>query len=98
MSSNTKNTERSRIKIDILARIETYLDKIARGFDRKSYNAPSNIITYTVPVPKEWINVGFVPRPTTRFGRFMYHMAHGIAMGYPFHRVVAFSLINTKPK
>lgn len=39
-----------------------------------------------------WLRVGYIPKPRTRFGWFVYNMAHGIAMRYPLWNVVKFSL------
>ena len=88
----------TKSKMRIAERIEVYLDKVARGFDRKRMNAPKDIFIQVKEIPEEWIYVGMIPRPKTRLQRFLYHMIHGLAMGYPFHRVIAFSLIHTKPK
>ena len=59
-------------------------------------NPPRDVIMHLKNAPDEWLFVGFIPKPKTRLGWFMYHMIHGLAMGYPFHRVLAFSLITTK--
>ncbi|MEM7534564.1 MAG: hypothetical protein AAF639_20455 [Chloroflexota bacterium] len=92
------NNQKSKFNLGIASKIEAYLKSIAGGFDRKSYNPPDDIVVYVRNVPHEWIDIGFVPRPTTRLGLFTLHMIHGLAMRYPFHRVLAFSLINTRPK
>lgn len=44
-----------------------------------------------------WIPVGYIPKPKSRLGWFMYHLVHGLAMKYPFHKVVYFSITNTNP-
>ena len=43
-----------------------------------------------------WLHVGFVPRPTTRFGWFLHHLVHGIAMRYPFWKVIGFALFESE--
>lgn len=45
-----------------------------------------------------WIPVGYIPSPNTRMGWFFYHMVHGLAMRYPFHKVFYYSLTNTYRK
>ena len=90
--------QKSRFGLGISSKIEAYLKSVANGFDRKSYNPPDDIVVYVRNVPHEWVDIGFVPRPTTRLGLFTLHMIHGLAMRYPFHRVLAFSLINSRPK
>ena len=86
------------IDLNIMGRIETYLRKVARDFDRKSYNSPPDLFIYNAKIPDEWLCVGAIPTPKTRLGWFTYHMIHGLAMRYPLRSVIAFSLINTKPK
>ncbi|MEM7538300.1 MAG: hypothetical protein AAF639_39395 [Chloroflexota bacterium] len=96
MSSNTNTVKKNYFDFNIAGRIEAYLNDVARGFDRKSYNPPRDIIMYIKDVPHGWVDVGMIPEPKTRLGWFMYHFIHGWAMGYPLHRVLAFSLIHTK--
>lgn len=31
---------------------------------------------------ERWLPVGYIPRPTTRIGWFVYHVVHGLAMRY----------------
>lgn len=46
----------------------------------------------------DWLPVGFIPRPHTRLAWFAYHVAHGIAMKYPLHKVLGYAFFNTKPE
>ncbi len=39
-----------------------------------------------------WLRVGYIPKPSTRLGWFLYNIVHGLAMRYPFWQVVKFSL------
>ena len=45
----------------------------------------------------DWQPVGFIPRPTTRLGWFVYHVVHGLWMRYPLHKVLGYALANTQP-
>jgi hypothetical protein len=45
----------------------------------------------------EWLPVGYIPRPSTRFGWFVYHVVHGLWMHYPPHKVFGYALANTEP-
>ncbi|MEM7533322.1 MAG: hypothetical protein AAF639_14160, partial [Chloroflexota bacterium] len=54
--------------LNIAGRIETYLRKVARDFDAKSYNAPVGLVTYSTDIPDEWLCVGAIPTPKTRLG------------------------------
>jgi hypothetical protein len=78
-------------------RIEQYLEKVARDFDRKSLNPPRELCIHPPDIPDEWISVGYIPTPKTRLGWFTYHMIHGLAMRYPLRSVIAFSLLHTNP-
>jgi len=69
------------------------LKRIANGFDRESYNSPAGYYIITPDLPDEWISIGLVPKPKTQLGWFVYHMVHGLMMRYPFHRVLAFSIL-----
>lgn len=42
-----------------------------------------------------WIHVGYIPLPTTWLGWFLYHLAHGIAMRYPLHKVIGYALFES---
>ena len=44
-----------------------------------------------------WLPVGYIPRRTTRFGWFVYHVVHGLWMRYPWWKVVIFALMWTNP-
>jgi len=44
----------------------------------------------------DWIGVGYIPKPKTRFGWFLYHFIHGIAMGYRFLPVLLFSITEAR--
>lgn len=46
----------------------------------------------------DWQPVGYIPSPRTRFGWFVYHLIHGLAMRYPWWKVIGFALANTKPE
>ena len=78
-------------------RIEEYLERVARDFDRKALNPPREICIDWVEIPEKWISVGYIPKPHTRLGWFTYHLIHGLAMRYPLRSVIAFSLLHTKP-
>lgn len=41
---------------------------------------------------ERWLHVGYVPTPRTRLGWFVHHVAHGLAMRYPWHKVLLWSL------
>ncbi|HMN30828.1 MAG TPA: hypothetical protein PKE45_21925 [Caldilineaceae bacterium] len=41
---------------------------------------------------EQWLPVGYIPTPRTRLGWFLYHLAHGLAMRYPFHKVIGYSV------
>ena len=96
MSLNVSRFKKIEFNLNLSNHIKAYLKKVASGFDRKSYNPPLELAHVTPNLPDEWIEVGLVPKPTTRFGWFKYHLFHGLLMGYPVHRVIAFSLIHTK--
>ena len=74
-------------------RVELFLHRIARDFDTDMYNPPMHLRHVTPDLPKEWLEVGLIPRPTTKLGWFVHHMAHGLAMRYPLRSVIAFSLM-----
>ena len=38
-----------------------------------------------------WLRTGYIPTPQTKLGWFVYHVIHGLAMRYPFHKVLFFS-------
>lgn len=78
-------------------RIERYLERVARDFDRKAMNPPRELNIEWVEVPDEWLGVGYIPTPRTRLGWFTYHLIHGLAMRYPLRSVIAFSLLHTNP-
>ncbi|MEM7534030.1 MAG: hypothetical protein AAF639_17740 [Chloroflexota bacterium] len=78
-------------KIDINA----YLTHVSRDFDRKAMNPPAELTTFTPKTHDDWVFVGYLPKPKSRIGWFVYHMMHGLAMGYPLRSVIAFSLLNT---
>jgi len=42
-----------------------------------------------------WIEVGYIPTPSTRIGWFVYHFVHGLAMRYRFLPVLIFSIRNS---
>jgi hypothetical protein len=46
---------------------------------------------------EDWQPVGYIPRPKTRPGWFMYHLIHGLVMRYPWWKVLGFAFANTKP-
>ena len=56
----------------------------AQGEDGKMY------IEYIIY--DEWFRVGYIPRPITRLGWFVYHFIHGLAMRYRFLPVFVFSI------
>lgn len=78
-------------------RIECYLERVARDFDRKAMNPPRELNFHPVDLPDKWISVGYIPKPRTRLGWFTYHLIHGLAMRYPLRSVIAFSLLHTNP-
>jgi hypothetical protein len=41
-----------------------------------------------------WLDVGYIPTPQTVLGWFIYHLIHGLVMGYPVHKVVIFSIVH----
>lgn len=47
---------------------------------------------------EEWQPVGSIPSPRTRLGWFVYHLIHGLAMRYPWWKVIGFAFANTKPE
>lgn len=40
----------------------------------------------------KWLNVGYIPTPQTSLGWFIYHLIHGLAMGYPARKVLIFAI------
>jgi hypothetical protein len=44
-----------------------------------------------------WLPVGYIPRPATRLGWFVYHVIHGLWMRYPLLKVLGYAVANTKP-
>lgn len=42
-----------------------------------------------------WLNVGYIPTPTTRLGWFVYHVVHGLAMRYPVASVLRYAWQNS---
>ena len=98
MNSDTNTVKKNYVDFNIAGRIETYLGDVARGFDRKSYNPPKDVIMFLKNVPEGWVDVGMIPEPRTRLGWFLYHLVHGLVMRYPVHRVIAFALIHTNPR
>jgi hypothetical protein len=40
---------------------------------------------------ERWLNVGYIPTPTTRIGWLTYHLIHGLAMRYPLLSVISYS-------
>ena len=80
------------------ARVIAYLDSVACDFDRKAMNPPEESCIVPEDIPPEWVSVGYVPRPTTKFGWFVYHFVHGIAMRYPLRAVIAFSISSVLTK
>lgn len=42
----------------------------------------------------DWLEVGYIPKPRTRWGWFLYHLVHGLAMRYPVRKVLLFSVVN----
>lgn len=45
----------------------------------------------------DWLPVGYIQRPATRLGWFVYHLIHGLWMRYPLHKVLGYALTNTRP-
>ena len=41
----------------------------------------------------DWISIGLVPRPRTRLGWVLHHLAHGLAMRYPVWKVLGFAVV-----
>jgi hypothetical protein len=41
---------------------------------------------------ERWLGMGYVPRPRSRLGWFVYHLVHGLAMRYPWWKVLGFAL------
>lgn len=68
-------------------------------------NPPTETVTFDaegncwmlVPYYEDWQPVGSIPRPRTRLGWFTYHLIHGLAMRYPWWKVIGFALANTNP-
>ena len=98
MNSDTTTVKKTYFDFNIANHIEAYLNDVARGFDRKSYNPPRDIVMFLKDVPEDWVDVGMIPEPRTRLGWFLYHLVHGLVMRYPIHRVLAFALIHTNPR
>lgn len=44
---------------------------------------------------KRWLNVGYIPTPTTKLGWLAYHIIHGLAMHYPLAAVISYSFRET---
>ncbi len=40
---------------------------------------------------EHWLPVGYIPCPKTRFGWFIYHLVHGLAMRYRFVPVLVYA-------
>lgn len=57
---------------------EVWPDEDGIEWERHYYNA-------------EWISLGSVPTPRTRLGWFFHHVAHGLMMRYPPHKVLGWS-------
>jgi len=52
----------------------------------------SDGLYFKVLQDERWLPVGYIPRPQTRRGWFLYHLAHGLAMRYRLLPVLAYSL------
>lgn len=44
-----------------------------------------------------WLWVGYIPTPRNRAAWFLYHVVHGLAMGYPVFKVLLYAACNTRP-
>lgn len=44
-------------------------------------------------VAEQWLPVGWIPRPRTRMGWFVYHLVHGMWMRYPLHKVLGYAVV-----
>ena len=44
---------------------------------------------------EKWLPVGYIPRPTTRLGWFVYHVVHGLAMRYRLLPVLVYAFRNS---
>lgn len=53
-------------------------------------------IYYKAEDEARWLFVGYIPTPQTALGWFMYHLIHGLAMGYPIRKVIIFSMAHTR--
>jgi hypothetical protein len=51
----------------------------------------------TVIDDPHWHRVGYVPTPRTRWGWFLHHLCHGLAMRYPVAKVLLYAACNTRP-
>lgn len=73
-------------------------------WEADNLNPPSDIelvmqgddIERMVRYQQDWLPMGHVQIPRTRLGWFVYHVAHGLLMRYPLHKVVGFALANNK--
>ena len=86
-------------------RVRAWLYFIASDFDRKRFNPPLRTVIKhkdgkqyeELLDDSDWISFGYAPRPATRLGWFVYHIAHGLLMHYPLRSVLAFALLNSPP-
>lgn len=46
--------------------------------------------------PWEWVGLGVAPRPRGPLRVFVYHLGHGLVMGYPLHDILVFAWRNRK--
>ena len=90
---------------NLASRAKKWLHSVASDFDRKRLNPPIRTIIkgkdgrqYEELLDEPgWITVGYVPKPTTSLGWFVYHITHGLLMRYPLRSVIAFALLHSSP-
>lgn len=44
---------------------------------------------------RRWIYLGYIPRPQSHLGWFLYHLIHGLLMRYPLYKILGFAVLNT---